>query len=492
MAKRIPINQLTNADIATLDEVVREHHRRRQNSQIRSEQDKPILSSPEVYIAKLPTAGIPARTGTTLGKAVCDIYRTEFGSVTYELAEVLYPNGSNFQQIVYNLSTEVISGEYTVVVKEKYGRYIAGTGGGSIVQLIQCRDVISGTPQTGDLCTATANGFHLGEIVTWNSLTGVFDDSGQCWFRFIDFESVDAGQVIAEYGRNYGPLILAGVAVDDIDGDATELPLYLGEVGEQTFLAKLDADAESGTTIAKGVTRTFSLYHRETEVDSGCNRDAEALNEITEEAEWSVVKRMRNGKWYAWAVESSANPRVITEWFNAGTKDTALTGGRFSQSDDATIYFGKRIGPADCGVTHDPAEAAPKTNGNFTVTTAGLYQVSAYVRVQPHSTSFGGASAGQGAWFRIALRNDPAAGGAIVFVENSRMEGDFAEATEYLGGGNGVISKSTTFLANLEVGDKLHLLCSSFSNPTSLEWTVVDAKISFERLGSVIAEVTIP
>ena len=83
---------------------------------------------PEVYVAKIPFGGIPALqtvSGSPIpGSATCDIYKlwpytgTGTGSGEEELI------AAAFDQTVYNLSSSVVSGEYKIVWREKFGNWI--------------------------------------------------------------------------------------------------------------------------------------------------------------------------------------------------------------------------------------------------------------------------------------------------------------------------------------------------------------------------------
>ena len=61
-----------------------------------------------MYVAKLPAAGIPARKGKRLGRAMCEIWRSEplvFGSTIRDLVPNILPNGQRQKEWVYNLSS---------------------------------------------------------------------------------------------------------------------------------------------------------------------------------------------------------------------------------------------------------------------------------------------------------------------------------------------------------------------------------------------------
>ena len=116
---------LTDEDHATLQEVIRERKSGIVNPNSRVNTDSGYRENtdhqaPEVYIAKVPTAGIPARSGTTLGSAECEIYRVVSGAVE---------SVPSFTMVVFNLSASAISDGYVGVKRDKYGTWLADTGG---------------------------------------------------------------------------------------------------------------------------------------------------------------------------------------------------------------------------------------------------------------------------------------------------------------------------------------------------------------------------
>lgn len=83
--------------------------------------------APEVYIAKVPDAGIPARVGTVPGAATCDIYQLippEVGTGAITQVEAL-------QKTVSNLSTTKVKPDsgtqlWVPVIRDKWGSWLAG------------------------------------------------------------------------------------------------------------------------------------------------------------------------------------------------------------------------------------------------------------------------------------------------------------------------------------------------------------------------------
>lgn len=108
---------------------------------------KPQVNQPhDVYVAKLPADGIPAREGLFPGCAECEIWRLEeivgsgtTGNCDPEPAEMeaVEIAGEPFAHVVYNLSTSAIGDEYALVLRDKYGSFFILTGGGSGVQIVR-------------------------------------------------------------------------------------------------------------------------------------------------------------------------------------------------------------------------------------------------------------------------------------------------------------------------------------------------------------------
>jgi len=102
---------------------------------------------PEVYIVEIPSGGIGARSGTDLQSGVCDVYRMNEG----DLGSIQDADFTVEQ--VYNLSTTAATaGDYSLVKRDKYGRWYieagAGGGGGSLTV-----EELDGSPSVGSVDT---------------------------------------------------------------------------------------------------------------------------------------------------------------------------------------------------------------------------------------------------------------------------------------------------------------------------------------------------
>lgn len=212
---------------------------------------------------------------------------------------------------------------------------------------------------------------------------------------------------------------------------------------------------------------------------TGSEDDIVLARYIRSERKWEVLTKPSTGG------------RLVTQWRNPGTKNTALSGGRFSQADNASLYYGLRIGAADNGVTHDPTVTDPITDGNFTCTRDGLYEFTMYWKVNLDVTTFGASTSGNAAWARMILWRKPLAG-IFAVIDGAEVWSWVSYAPANTVSGNAHIGGSVTVRENLVEGDVLRLICQSFSAPSTLELGVSESMFSVERLGDAIAEVTIP
>lgn len=131
------LRDFSNDDIVALQEIVRAVRSGRLNLGTRHDSERAWDAgedhqAPETYIAIPQTGtGIPAleEVGTSgpgegdiPGSEVCDIYRV--------VGNELRPVG--LSKTVYNVSSSIISGSWIPVVRDKFGKWFAVVGGGSI------------------------------------------------------------------------------------------------------------------------------------------------------------------------------------------------------------------------------------------------------------------------------------------------------------------------------------------------------------------------
>ena len=186
---------------------------------------------------------------------------------------------------------------------------------------------------------------------------------------------------------------------------------------------------------------------------------------------------------------SAASARTVTMWDIPGTKETSVDGTVVS-TDSGYLYFSQRTGPADIGVTHDPSEATPSTNGNFEVTSSGLYEISLYWRVEPDAAGTAGTTTSHYVIPTVRMFRKPLAG-AFGLIENGEMY-NFMSYPGAIDNGGTNTTNSVTLLANLTDGDVLRIQVGVASAPSTWECYITQALISFERLGDQIAAVAIP
>jgi len=92
--------------------------------------DDDDLFAPEVYVAKTPSGGIPALSGSITGSAVCTIYKMDpyTGTGTGSGEDVLELVQAGFDETVHNVSDIAIPGEsYKIVWRDKFGDWVTET-----------------------------------------------------------------------------------------------------------------------------------------------------------------------------------------------------------------------------------------------------------------------------------------------------------------------------------------------------------------------------
>jgi hypothetical protein len=78
----------------------------------------------EIFLFQTPGGGIPARSGTTLGKATCDAYYLSFDGTDADIS-ALQDGGSTLTSTVFNMSTEAVGGSAYIQAVRIYGLYVA-------------------------------------------------------------------------------------------------------------------------------------------------------------------------------------------------------------------------------------------------------------------------------------------------------------------------------------------------------------------------------
>jgi hypothetical protein len=134
---------LTKEDRAILKQVVEEFRNRQQNTQNRFWKEDQDLTAPEVYIAK-PDDVIPAATGPDVGTGAGDDVAGTGTATVYQINSLTDSptiESMGFSQSVFNITNDVIDSKLILVVRDKYGRWVAvpaGSGlglvGGALVE----------------------------------------------------------------------------------------------------------------------------------------------------------------------------------------------------------------------------------------------------------------------------------------------------------------------------------------------------------------------
>ena len=116
----INLTTWSDADLATLRDLVQRERNRRLNAPVRTPVVANTDQAPEVYIAKVPDAGIAASVSGVPGTATCTIYQLISGTL-YLLS---------LTETVYNVSDSDIPTGAVLVIRDKFGTWVAAAGGG--------------------------------------------------------------------------------------------------------------------------------------------------------------------------------------------------------------------------------------------------------------------------------------------------------------------------------------------------------------------------
>lgn len=241
------LHLITSDEAMILKQVVKEFRNKRKNNPTTNTFQQ-IHYAPEVYIAYPPSGGIPpleraADTGTSVpgtaagdydrpGSAECDIYRIiKDANDIPELLPV-----TDVSRTVYNLTTTRISQDWISIKRDKWGSWLADTGGsGTTVCPAQNAIIdiaIAGSPTGGT--------FDLYVVVnsTEETLTFNYDDtSTEVATEFATHSQIGFGNVSV----SYGPFPDAVIRVEFVGSLAeTDIPLpvpdYSGLTGGSTKL----------------------------------------------------------------------------------------------------------------------------------------------------------------------------------------------------------------------------------------------------------------
>lgn len=162
----------------------------RRGPQQRQDTTKPP-QAPEVYVARTPTAGIPALgvegTGTSTddvpGSADCPIYQLVDAPGTAE--DAFLSKVGQVEHTVYNVGEEDVPGDrWVVIIRDKFGKWLVvgneGSGGDRW-------RFVKPTSENVD-----ANGMYPGRVQDWNGSGYV--DGDYCWIKLASGETVISGE----------------------------------------------------------------------------------------------------------------------------------------------------------------------------------------------------------------------------------------------------------------------------------------------------------
>lgn len=148
-----PLITLSPSDVRVIKDLAEKVRKLPQNNPLLTTQDRP-QGSPEVYIAKVPSDGIPALTlvgeaGTAggndqPGQADCDIYRID---ISVDPPELIGVDGLN--KTVYNVYQNDIVEPYVVIARSKFGRWLA-LPSGAVTEVVYLRNNTSYDYSKGD------------------------------------------------------------------------------------------------------------------------------------------------------------------------------------------------------------------------------------------------------------------------------------------------------------------------------------------------------
>ena len=85
----------------------------------------PGLKVTDVYLFKAPSGGIPAKSGTTLGKATCDAYYLSFDGTDADLAVLQDSGSTTITATVFNMGSEAVAADAFVQAMRCNGLYLA-------------------------------------------------------------------------------------------------------------------------------------------------------------------------------------------------------------------------------------------------------------------------------------------------------------------------------------------------------------------------------
>lgn len=230
--------------------MMREFAQRRQNQQSRNEQGTPS-AAPEAYVARVPSDGIPpldegfTGTGTGTGTAddspgyaVCAVYRV----VIDETGTPTLMRVADLNKIVYNLSTQTVSGGgWILVTRDKFGYWFAGGA-------IDLED--DGSGATG---TKIVDHVHVVESI---ADTGTGTAGAPSWY---------CERVVMPYGGGWPPIAQPSVQYLDVRESENRYPRIMDAEGAApTHIIPLYEDERGNRYIVFWKTDTEATFEAPT------------------------------------------------------------------------------------------------------------------------------------------------------------------------------------------------------------------------------------
>lgn len=135
---------LSERDVEQLQELLSFWRRSRNQLMRGNSNTDDLLHTPEVYVAWIPSAGIPASDGNVVSRTECDVYRVmSNSSSSYELTAI-----SGLTRTLNNFGAAVPGNQWVLAVRDKWGEWFPGSTQASpvyVVKLIAQQDI---TPST--------------------------------------------------------------------------------------------------------------------------------------------------------------------------------------------------------------------------------------------------------------------------------------------------------------------------------------------------------
>ena len=120
---------LSESDLRILKALIAKEKNTVRRTRNRVEDDEPDIQSPDVYIALPPVSGIPALTRPGSGSDQPVSFADSPGVAKCTIYQLIEGDTPSFEQTsitqnVYNLSTGEVGHDWTLVVRDKFGRYL--------------------------------------------------------------------------------------------------------------------------------------------------------------------------------------------------------------------------------------------------------------------------------------------------------------------------------------------------------------------------------